>query len=133
MPEKLSGKLAPGSLVRVPFGGRNVRAVVVETDIPPAPDLLDVSALVVDRPLTPPPLDRLLAWVAERYVTPRSICLARTIPPRVRVKVPPAEPLSPAPSPADSVAGLDGGAALLAAIRTGETGTWVLRPVPGSS
>ncbi|HEV2754852.1 MAG TPA: primosomal protein N' [Actinomycetota bacterium] len=133
VPEKLSGKLALGSLVRVPFGGRNVRAVVVDTDAPEAPDLLDVAALVVEQPLTPPPLDRLMEWVAERYVTPRSICLTRTIPPRVRVKVPPAEPLrAPDREVGATVAALEGGAELLAAIRGGRAGTWVVRPVPGT-
>jgi primosomal protein N' (replication factor Y) len=121
--------------VRVPFGGRNVRAVVVETEAAETDDLLDVAALVVEQPLTPPPLDALLAWVAERYVTPRSICLSRTIPPRVRVKVPPAEPLAAPAAPvaaAHPVAELDGGPALLEAIRSGAAGTWVLRPVPGA-
>jgi primosomal protein N' (replication factor Y) len=131
VPEKLSGKLSRGSLVRVPFGGRNVRAIVVDTEAPDAPDLLDVAAAIVEQPLTPPPLDRLLERVAERYVTPRSICLTRTIPPRVRVKVPPAEPLTTAPV-GESVAALDGGRELLASIRAGKGGTWVLRPVPGS-
>ncbi|HYO61501.1 MAG TPA: primosomal protein N' [Actinomycetota bacterium] len=128
VPEKLAGALAVGSLVRVPFGNRNVRAVVVDTDAPPAGDLLDVKALIVDEPLTPPPLDRLVAWVADRYVTPRSICLLRSIPPRVRVKVPDAAPLSGGPE-ASAVARLDGGAALLDAIRGGGAGTWVVRPI----
>ncbi|MFN2588486.1 MAG: primosomal protein N' [Actinomycetota bacterium] len=131
VPEKLSGRLAVGSLVRVPFGGRNVRAVVVGTRGTDAAGLLDVAALIVEQPLTPPPLDRLLAWVAERYVTPRSICLTRTIPPRVRVKVPQPEPLGPRPV-GDVLSSLDGGGGLLDAVRGGGTGTWVVRPVPGS-
>jgi primosomal protein N' (replication factor Y) len=132
VPEKLAGLLEVGSLVRVPFGHRNVRAVVVDTEGEDAGELLDVAALIVEQSLTPPPLDRLVSWVAERYVTPRSICLSRTIPPRVRVKVPPAEPLAGAATDGE-VAALAGGAELLDAIRSGRAGTWVLRPVPGAS
>ena len=133
VPEKLRGKLTTGSLVRVPFGGRNVRAVVVADDATEtAETLLDVKALVVDDPLTPPPLDRLIAWVADRYTTPRSICLSRTIPPRVRVEVPPPQPLVEAPLTGALVARLHGGRALLDAIREGKSGTCVLRPVPST-
>jgi primosomal protein N' (replication factor Y) (superfamily II helicase) len=128
VPEKLAGALTVGSLVRVPFGNRNVRAVVVEIGAPPADELLDVKALIVDEPLTPEPLDRLVAWVADRYVTPRSICLLRSIPPRVRVKVADPEPLGGGPEPS-AVARLQGGDALVGAIRGGAAGTWVVRPV----
>lgn len=129
VPEKLAGKLTTGSLVRVPFGGRTVRAIVVEEEgSPGAETILDVKALIVEEPLTPPPLDRLVAWVADRYVTPRSICLSRSIPPRVRVKVPPAEPLAGGPAPS-SLTRLQGGEALAAAIGRGDAGTWVVRPV----
>jgi primosomal protein N' (replication factor Y) len=131
VPEKLRGALRVGSLVRVPFGHRNVRAVVVGDDPEDPPDLLDVKALIVEQPLTPPPLDRLLEWISERYVTPRSICLLRSIPPRVRVKVPPPEPLGAAAVTA-RVSGLRGGAGLLNAIRGGAAGTWVLRPIPST-
>lgn len=129
VPAKLEGQLSIGSLVRVPFGGRTVRAVVVEPEGEPEQEtLLDVKALIVEEPLTPPPLDRLFAWVAGRYVTPRSICLTRSIPPRVRVKVPPAEQLRPGPAPS-ALGGLQGGDSLLAAIAGGDTGTWVVRPI----
>ena len=131
VPEKLAGKLSIGSLVRVPFGGRNVRAVVVDTDagrVGEPETLLDVKALIVDEPLTPPPLDALIAWVADRYVTPRSICLLRSIPPRVRVKVPLPEPLHGGPGPS-ALTRLQGGEALLDAIRRGDAGTWVVRPI----
>ena len=132
VPEKLAGVLVVGSLVRVPFGHRNVRAVVVgDAEGHDGEDVLDVAALIVEQPLTPPPLDRLLEWVSERYVTPRSICLTRTIPPRVRVKVPPPEPLGPVQS-RGVVSGLDGGTELLEAIAGGGRGTWILRPVPGT-
>lgn len=129
VPEKLAGKLTVGSLVRVPFGGRNVRAVVVADEGPPTEEaLLDVKALVVEEALTPPPLDRLVAWLADRYVTPRSICLSRSIPPRVRVKAAEPEPLQGGPAPS-AVTRLQGGSELLDAIRRGVPGTWVVRPI----
>ena len=132
VPEKLRGKLEVGSLVRVPFGHRRVRAVVVDDPGAEQPgELEDVAALVVEQALTPPPLDRLLEWVAQRYVTPRAICLLRTIPPRVRVKAAAPVPLEPAPV-RETVARLDGGAQLLDAIRSGAAGTWVVRPVPST-
>ncbi|HYP22806.1 MAG TPA: hypothetical protein VEV43_04475, partial [Actinomycetota bacterium] len=129
VPEKLRGKLSTGSLVRVPFGGRNVRAVVVADEAADTADtLLDIKQLIVEDPVAPPPLDRLVAWIADRYTTPRAICLSRTIPPRVRVKVPPAEPLAGGPAPTD-VTRLQGGAELVGAITRGEAGTWVVRPI----
>lgn len=133
VPEKLRGKLTVGSLVRVPFGHRRVRAVVVDDPETGDPGELEaVAALVVEQPLTPPPLDRLLEWVANRYVTPRAICLLRTIPPRVRVKPKEAAPLDPGPT-GKAMARLDGGAELLDAIRSRRTGTWVVRPVPSTA
>lgn len=132
VPEKLRGKLTTGSLVRVPFGHRRVRAVVVDDPGAEQPaELEEVAALVVEQPLTPPPLDRLLEWVARRYVTPRAICLLRTIPPRVRVKPEPAVAIEPV-APTGIVERLDGGARLLDAIRDGGHGTWVLRPIPSA-
>ena len=130
---EVADKVAVGSLVRVPFGHRNVRAVVTDVGAGKVTDeLLPVAKLIVDEALTPPPLDELVAWVAARYVTPRSICLLRTIPPRVRVKVPEALPLqSSGRPPAGVVASLDGGVSLLDAIRGGRAGAWVLRP-PGT-
>jgi primosomal protein N' (replication factor Y) len=131
VPEELRRALRVGSLVRVPFGHRNVRAVVVDDEPEQAADVLDVGALIVEQALTPPPLDRLVTWISERYVTPRSICLLRSIPPRVRVKVPRAEALV-APAVRPGVARLRGGAELLDAIRGGDAGTGVLRPIPSA-
>ncbi len=132
VPSKLEGKVSPGSLVRVPFGHRRVRAVVVGDggDAPGDKDLQELISVVVDVPLVPPPMDRLFEWFALRYLVPRGQALARAVPPRVRMKVAEPEPLQPGP-PQALLGSYVGGDRLAEAVSSGAGGTWSLRLLPG--
>ena len=131
---RLPDDLAPGTglLVSVPFHGRTVHGWVLgPTDDVPG------RVLAVRRVLSRLPLfdERSLAlyrWMSERYVVPLSLVIGRAHPPRVATEegdqaVPaPSVPVLPGPSVLPSY---DGGRDLLAACG-GESGTFVVRPLP---
>jgi primosomal protein N' (replication factor Y) (superfamily II helicase) len=121
----------PGSLVRVGFGGRRVRAVVVSVGRGrPDRDLEPVSALVFPTPVAPPPMIDVLSYIAHRYVVPRARAFSLVIPPRVRVRVdePARVPDGPAPK---LLTRYRGGRALVDALADGRPGAWCLRALPG--
>ena len=125
-------RIAHGTLVRIPFGGRVVRGFVLGlSDDPPSTDLAALKGVVVDTPLVPPPLDDVLGDVARRYVVPRGRAFARAVPPRVRVPETPPHIPSEGPPP-QLLTGYQGGANLLAAIRARGTGTWCVQILPGA-
>ena len=131
VPETLVGKLAPGSLVRIPFGHRKVRGIVVAVGgfpVEEEEELEVVAALVVDPPLGGPGMVRLLDGVSRRYATPRGRTFARVVPPRVRVRPSTGgviAPLEPA-----RVLRYDGGAELIEALRAGRAGAWTWQALP---
>lgn len=132
VPPALAERLQVGSLVRVPFGHRKVRAIVTGLDDESATrdDLLEVASLVVETPIAAPPVDELFDWIARRYVVPRGRAFDRAAPARVRVAV--AEPAPPAEGPdPKEILGYERGAELVAAIEGGAGGVFVLRPVAG--
>ena len=130
VPEALAA-LAPGSLVRVRFGGRNVRGIVVSTEQErPELPLEPVLASVVGPPLAPPPVLALIRWITRRYAAPPGRSLRRVVPPRVRVKPLPPVALSGGP-PAERLLAYEGGDALITAIEGGNPGTWALRWASG--
>ena len=126
-----------GSLVQVPFHGRNTRGWVLGPSNEMPANLLDVRKLVSparafdDRGLA------LCRWVAERYVAPLATVIGRAVPPRVaseevgRAGVGPARPLaSSAAVPTSAVfERYVEGDLLVTAIGSGE-GAFVLRPAP---
>ncbi len=118
-----------GSLVRVPFGGRKVRGVVVAVTEGDGAELEEVLGLVVVPPIAPPPMHEVLEWVAQRYVTPRGVVFDRAVPPRVRVGAVERGP-EPAFQVPDLLAGYVGGDDLLRALRGGEPGLWCLQALP---
>jgi primosomal protein N' (replication factor Y) len=134
IPEDLAPKIAAGTLVRIPFGHRRVRGIVVDADAarPADVELETIAGVVIDTPLAAPPLDELLDWIALRYATPRGRVFDRIVPPRVRVKKTEIEP-APETSGPSRLENYEGGAALLSAISGGGTGAWVLRPLPTES
>lgn len=130
VPEALTG-LVPGTLVRVRFGGRNVRGIVVTVaEGHPELPLEPVLGVVVSPPLAPPPLLGLIGWIARRYAAPPGRTLRRVVPPRVRVKPPPPGAISGGP-PAERLEIYEGGHGLIAAIEGGRAGTWALRWASG--
>jgi primosomal protein N' (replication factor Y) len=131
VPAKLAARVAPGTLVRIPFGGRVVRGFVLalearETD----GELETVTGVVIDVPLATPAMAAVLGDVARRYVTPRGRVFGRLVPPRVRVV---AEPVSEARRDLapDRLSAYEGGPRLAAAIRSRATGAWCLQALPG--
>jgi primosomal protein N' (replication factor Y) len=94
-----------GCRVQVPFGGRRVIGVVTGRGEAPAKGvkLRDVTAVLDESPLVPPPLLDLAAWVAEHYLAPPGECFRLVMPPagvrasRAVVKLvrPEAEPEDP--------------------------------------
>lgn len=133
VPPALAERVRPGILVRVPFGHRKVRGIVVGV----APEgtgsgraLEAVGSVVLDAPLTPPPLDELFDWLARRYVVTRAHAFARAVPSRVRVTVGERAGNGDAREP-KAILGYSGGNALVQAIESGLAGTHLVRTVPG--
>lgn len=126
IPEKLTGKVDVGSLVRIPFGGRRVRGIVVGLGDPSDETLDELLGVVIDVPMAPPPMTEVLDWIAERYVSPKGQTYARVVPPRVRAKRE-VEKRERSRAEAKLVPAYDGGSELLAAIRDGRAGTWSFR------
>ena len=119
--------------MKIPFGGRNVRGVVVGDDLAPEGELEEIAALVVEAPVAPAPLPQLLEWIALRYATPRGVTFGRVVPPRVRVKG--AEP-PVAASPQVGAVRLStytGGKELLESLSARRAGTWSVRVTPNES
>lgn len=136
VPEDLADRVAVGQLVRVRFGKRNVRGVVVGLSSEPGDrdlaQLTPIASTIIDVPLAPEPLNRLIEWMALRYGVARGVAYARVVPPRVRVRKPRPQPLEARGSPPNGVLdGYDNGNALRAAVASGSAGVWSLRALPG--
>ncbi len=91
LPERLVGRVAVGSVVRVPLGGRRVGGFVVEVGDHPAARLRPVAAVSGEATVFDDRLLAALIAVAEHYVAPLSVVLGRTAPPNV----PPGPPVPP--------------------------------------
>ncbi|MGD8898157.1 MAG: primosomal protein N' [Acidobacteriota bacterium] len=72
-----------GCRVQVPFGGRRVIGVVTGPAEVPGKKvkLRDVSAVLDESPLVPPPLLDLASWIAEHYLAPPGECFRLVMPP----------------------------------------------------
>lgn len=130
VPPVLRDKVKVGSLVRIPFGARRVRGIVLGPATVADRPLQPLASVLLPVPVAPPPLDRLASWLAARYCVPYATALARLVPPRVRVKPlaagPPPPPAAPVLVPAYAR-----GPELLLALERGGAGTWCLRALPG--
>jgi primosomal protein N' (replication factor Y) len=128
----MSGTVQLGSLVRVAFGSRRVKGIVV--GVRPHRDdgrkLEPILSVVFDAPVAPAPLGRLLEWIAERYVTPRGKAFALAVPPRVRVAARAPAPIKGGPTPRRLLA-YEHANGLLESIEGGGAGTWCLQSLPG--
>ena len=135
IPPELAGRLQVGSLVRIPFGNRKVRGIVVSLSTePPERAVATISKTVFDVPLAPEPLDGLIEWIARRYAVARGVAFARIVPPRVRAPISDVRVLESAASGTPRPAVVERymkGSRLLADIRTGAGGVWSLRCLPG--
>jgi primosomal protein N' (replication factor Y) (superfamily II helicase) len=126
-----------GSLVQVPFHGRNSRGWVLGSSDDAPPRLLEVRKLVSPARAFDERGLALLRWVAQRYVAPLASVIGRAVPPRVaseeagRAGVGPMPALHPRSDAATSevFAAYVDGDRLVRAIGSGE-GAFVLRPAP---
>ncbi|MDQ3941250.1 MAG: primosomal protein N' [Actinomycetota bacterium] len=132
MPAELDVRV--GSLVRVPFGSRKVRGVVVEirTGISERP-LEPIARLVVPVPLASPAMVEVLEWVAQRYVATRGTTFSRIVPPRVRVAAGVGGTASSfsGERAAKVLVSYVRGRELIERVENGGAGTWSLRTLPG--
>ena len=120
-----------GSLVRVGFGGRSIRGVVVSVETRPTErELEPLKNVVIPGRVATPHTIGLLDWISERYVAPKGKTFARVVPPRVRVKVRERKDATGDVEP-KSLLAYEGGAALVDAIEAGSAGAWMLRALPG--
>ncbi len=124
-----------GSLVKVPFHGRSVRAWILgPTDDVPARVLAVRSVVSPVRWFDEAGLE-LCRWVSERYVAPLAAVLARATPPRVAGEEGPERAagfreVRPPPVVESVLDRHRNGNDLLHDIGQGSGGAWALRPVP---
>jgi primosomal protein N' (replication factor Y) (superfamily II helicase) len=131
IPDKLVGKVAHGTLVRIPFGGRVVRGFVLGLTVATVDEDLEVlKGVVIATPLVVPPLDDVVAALATRYVVPRGRAFQRLVPPRVRVDPDPGSDAVGEVAP-QHLARYENGDGLLAALQARSAGTWCIRCLPG--
>jgi primosomal protein N' len=132
LPAKLQAAVQVGSLVRVPFGNRRVRAIVTSLLPTAAEGLEEVAALVAGAPVAPGRLIEVFDWLALRYVAPLGRAFERAVPPRVRMKVASPEPLKPASFGGEPrLSAYEGGTELLRALQRQQASTWSVRTLPG--
>jgi primosomal protein N' len=133
VPGVLAASLAVGSLVRVPFGARRVRGLVLELRREVAgPGLQEILSSPLKAPVAPSPMPGLYEWLARRYAVPRARAFERAVPPRVRLEVQAGEALAERDG-SGLVGGYRGGRELLAALGAGASGAWCLRALPTHS
>ena len=132
LPAKFQAAVQVGSLVRVPFGNRRVRAVVTSLMPTAAEGLEEVAALVAGAPVAPGRLIEVFEWLAHRYVAPLGRAFERAVPPRVRMKVASPEPLDTAPAGAERrLHSYAGGAEFLRTLHSEEGSNWSVRTLSG--
>lgn len=132
VPDALAERVAAGSLVRVVFGNRRVRGIVmdvVEGDA--GAELSEILGLVTEHPVATGPTLDLALWIAARYVAPRGRVLERLVPPRVRALASDPVPVA-VPQSSGALTSFTGGGELEAAVAAGSDGVWCLRTLPGS-
>ena len=130
VPTKLRERVGVGCLVRIPFGGRNVRGIVTSTGTwTPDRELEAILSAPLRAPVAPPPLPALYGWLAERYLVPRGRAFDRAVPPRVRVAAEPPAELE-AREGGGALDDYVGGPQLLRAIAQGTGGAWCIQALP---
>ncbi|MGH2751176.1 MAG: replication restart helicase PriA [Actinomycetota bacterium] len=130
LPSTLRPGVQVGSLVRVPFGNRRVRAVVTSVSDQEVDDLQEVAALIAGAPVAPGAMVDVFSWLAGRYAAPLGRAFARAVPPRVRMRIAASEPLRLG-WPVERLPVYEGGLDLLRALERGHHSVWSVRTVPG--
>lgn len=124
--------MVTGSLVRMAFGNRRARGLVVglseQREGRAGDELVPISGVVGPGPIAPEPLPRLLQWIAHRYCATLPAVVERIVPSRVRVAA--AETKRRASAGSGRLDGYRGSRQLLEAIASGAGGSFVLRVLP---
>ena len=81
IPPALRGRLQPGHLVRVPFGGRCLTGIVAALDASTPVETLEIEALIDEEPVVIPSQIALAAWMAREYLAPFGRALWAMLPP----------------------------------------------------
>ena len=81
IPPALRGRLQPGHLVRVPFGGRRLTGIVTALDASAPVEALEIETLVEEDPVVIPSQIALAAWMAREYLAPFGRTLWAMLPP----------------------------------------------------
>jgi primosomal protein N' (replication factor Y) (superfamily II helicase) len=132
LPPKLQPLVKVGSLVRVPFGNRRVRAVVASLQPTATEGLEEVVALVAGAPVAPGRLIEVFDWLARRYAAPQGRAFERAVPPRVRLKVASPQALDTASAGQPRrLTTYAGGEDLLRALQGGSASNWSVRTLSG--
>lgn len=133
VPEKLRERVVVGSLVRMPFGGRNVRGIVTALGTwVPQREVEAILSAPLAAPVAPTPLPALYEWLAERYLVPRGRAFDRAVPARVRVEAEPAVGLEAGRS-RGAMDQYEGSRHLLSAIAQRSGGAWCLQALPSQA
>ncbi|HVE92126.1 MAG TPA: hypothetical protein VNE62_07485 [Actinomycetota bacterium] len=107
IPDRMTGRVRPGCVVRVPLHGRRVRAFVTELlESPEVPDPKPLSSLVSEQPVFAPPEIELARWQARRYVATLGQVLHQAVPGRLSAPALTADPKAPAPATPEADPGL---------------------------
>ena len=130
VPERLAGRVEIGSLVRIPLGSRRVRGVVVALRTGAEFGLAPIVEVVFPALVAPPPQERVLEWLAVRYLAPLGRTYRLVVPARVRVKPEVPVPLGPGPPPR-RILSYAGGTELVTALGAEPGRNWCLQTVPG--
>ena len=139
VPAKLHEQVVPGSRVKVRFAGQDVDGYVVErvAESQHAGRLAPLRRAVSAEPVLTPDVASLVGAVAERYAGTRSDVLRLAVPPRHATTEKKATAPAPPPTAPDAAAAsarwgcYEGGAALVEALRAGESPRAVWSALPG--
>jgi primosomal protein N' (replication factor Y) len=133
IPQRLAGKLHPGSYVRVPLGRQSVCGYVVGfTDTPPQVTIRPVQEKILDEDVLEPQTLALAQWLSSHYRAPLAAALRCFLPPGSGRKVERVVALTDAGREAEESLLVPAQAAVLRALRGVPRLTWaqLQRAVP---
>jgi len=88
IPPHLSGQVAPGQLVWVPFGPHQAQGVILAlSDVSPVPETRELEALVDPQPALSPAQIALAGWISDHYLAPLLDCILLMLPPGIGQRV----------------------------------------------
>ena len=83
IPEALRGRLRPGHMVRIPFGGRRLEGIVTGFDSAPPVETREIEGLASEEPVVTPLQIALADWISREYLSPLGRVLRMMLPPGV--------------------------------------------------